>query len=149
MILKNALTWSSAESSHPGKCAIQLESCLVRDLEAVDVVPETKLEDEPTESERKRKRKGKGKMVESHTKGDKRRYATRGEVQKLMGDALVANEVQTERNLRRKRDSHVLVEEPTSMPQHIGSSETDSDDMVNVPYSWEAVSSEVGEAPAH
>ncbi|KAH0665346.1 hypothetical protein KY290_027599 [Solanum tuberosum] len=102
----------------------------VSDLEAVDVVPETKLEDEPTESERKRKRKGKGKMVESHTKGDKRRYATRGEVQKLMGDALVANEVQTERNLRRKRDSHVLVEEPTSMPQHIGSSETDSDDMV-------------------
>ncbi|KAG5599697.1 hypothetical protein H5410_031067, partial [Solanum commersonii] len=103
---------------------------VLHNLEAGDVVPETKLEDDPTKPERKIKRNGHGKMVEFYTKGDKRRYATRGEVQKLMGDALVENKVQTERNWRQRRDSHVPVEEPTSMPQHIRSSEIDSDDMV-------------------
>ncbi|KAH0669738.1 hypothetical protein KY285_023900 [Solanum tuberosum] len=75
---------------------------IVSDLATIEVALETRLEDEPTEFERKRKRKRKrkGKMAESHTKGDKRRYTTRGVVQKLMGDALAANEVQTERNRR-------------------------------------------------
>lgn len=41
----------------------------VSDLQIVNVVPDTKLEDEPTEFRRKRKIKEKGKMVESHIKG--------------------------------------------------------------------------------
>ncbi|KAG5616008.1 hypothetical protein H5410_015832 [Solanum commersonii] len=56
---------------------------------------------------------GKGKMVEPHTKGGgKRRYVTRGETQKLMGDALVENEVQTERNRRERWDGLVPAEKP-------------------------------------
>ncbi|KAG5572402.1 hypothetical protein H5410_062168 [Solanum commersonii] len=58
----------------------------VSDPEAIDVVPETKFDDELTESERKRKRKGKGKMVDSYTKGRrKRRYVTKVERVKAKG----------------------------------------------------------------
>ncbi|KAH0686306.1 hypothetical protein KY289_017058 [Solanum tuberosum] len=84
----------------------------IPDLGATEVVPETRIENKPTESERKQKRKGKGKMVEFPTKGERRRYATKGVVQKLLGDALVENK------------------EPTSVPQNIGSSETKSEDIV-------------------
>ncbi|KAH0729591.1 hypothetical protein KY289_000779 [Solanum tuberosum] len=76
--------------------------------------------------------KGKGKMVESHTKGDKKRYATRGEMQNIMGRAIAANEIQTKRNRNRRRDG-IMPEEPTSTPLHVGSSETESDDIfINV-----------------
>ncbi|KAH0636584.1 hypothetical protein KY289_036499 [Solanum tuberosum] len=71
---------------------------VIPNLGETEVVPETRIENEHTESEKKRKRKGKGKMVESPTKVDRKRYTTRGVVQKLLGDALVANEVQIERN---------------------------------------------------
>ncbi|KAG5630090.1 hypothetical protein H5410_001807 [Solanum commersonii] len=67
-------------------------------------------------------------MVESHTKGDKKRYATRGEMQKIMGSAIVANEIQMERNRNRRRDC-LIPEEPTSTTLHVGSSETESDDI--------------------
>ncbi|KAG5605783.1 hypothetical protein H5410_027275 [Solanum commersonii] len=79
-----------------------------------EVAPETTLEDEPTESQRKRKKKikRKGKMVESSNKGDKRRYATKGVVQK------------------QRRILRVRTEEPTSLQQEIGSSDTESDDIV-------------------
>ncbi|KAH0706112.1 hypothetical protein KY289_011188 [Solanum tuberosum] len=102
----------------------------VSDLGAVDAIHETKLDVEPTESKKKRKRKGKGKMVESYTKGDKQRYATRGELQKMMGEALAKNEVQTEQNQRRQRDLNVPIEEPTSTPQYIGSSKIESEDII-------------------
>jgi len=46
-------------------------------------------------------------MVESHTKGDKKRYATRGEMQKMMGNAKAANEIQTERTRKRRREGHL------------------------------------------
>ncbi|XP_015168574.1 uncharacterized protein [Solanum tuberosum] len=71
---------------------------VIPNLGETEVVPETRIENEHTESEKKRKRKGKRKMVESPTKADRKRYTTRGVVQKLLGDALVANEVQIERN---------------------------------------------------
>ncbi|KAG5584876.1 hypothetical protein H5410_045310 [Solanum commersonii] len=103
----------------------------ISDLEAVDIVLESKL-NEPAKSERKRKTKGKGKLVESHTKEGKRRYVTRRDTQKLMGDALVVNKVQMERNQRQRKDGLVHVEKLTSTPQHIGSSETKSDDIEKV-----------------
>ncbi|KAH0669557.1 hypothetical protein KY285_023721 [Solanum tuberosum] len=71
---------------------------VVLDLVRTEVAPKTTLEDESTESQRKRRIKRKGKMVESSNKGDKRRYATRGIVQKLLGDAQEENKAQTERN---------------------------------------------------
>ncbi|KAG5609884.1 hypothetical protein H5410_021165 [Solanum commersonii] len=85
----------------------------VPDLEVVDTLHEAKHDDEPAKSEKKRKRKGKGKMVVSQTTRERKRiYVTRNESQKLMGDALAANE------------------EPISTPLHIGSSETNFDDIV-------------------
>ncbi|KAH0743062.1 hypothetical protein KY290_031055 [Solanum tuberosum] len=47
-----------------------------------------------------------------------------------MGSAIVANEIQTQRNQKRRRDGHVHVEEPAATPLHIGSSETKSNDIV-------------------
>ncbi|KAH0639388.1 hypothetical protein KY285_035974 [Solanum tuberosum] len=100
----------------------------VPDLEAVEGVTDTKLDNEPTKSGRERKCKGKGKMVESHTKGDKKRYVTRGEVQKVIESVIAGNEIQTERNIKRRRDGHVP-KGPASTPLPVGSSETESDDI--------------------
>ncbi|KAH0639108.1 hypothetical protein KY290_036402 [Solanum tuberosum] len=111
-----------------GENAVNLK---VSDPEAIVVVFEAKLDDEPTESKRKRKRKGKGKMVDSQNKGGiKRRYVTRGETQKLMGDALAENKEQTERNWRQKMKGHVPDEELTSTPLHVGSCKMEFDDIV-------------------
>ncbi|KAG5572941.1 hypothetical protein H5410_062707 [Solanum commersonii] len=68
-------------------------------------------------------------MVESHTKGDKKRYGTISEMQKVMGSAIVANVIQTKRTRKRRRKVH-LPEEPTSTPLPIGSSGTESDDVI-------------------
>ncbi|KAG5594699.1 hypothetical protein H5410_035931 [Solanum commersonii] len=100
----------------------------VPDQEAVKDVPDTKFNNEPAESERERERKRKRKMVESHTKGDKKRYTTRGEMQKMMRSAKAANEIQMERTRKRRRKGHLL-EEPTSTPLLVGSSETKLDDI--------------------
>ncbi|KAH0665294.1 hypothetical protein KY290_027560 [Solanum tuberosum] len=89
-------------------------SVVIPDLEVVNNVHEANHVNEPTESEKKRKRKGKGKMVDSQTIGEgKRRYVNKNKSQKLMGDALATNEVQTERNQRFRRNGHMHVEEPT------------------------------------
>ncbi|KAH0758223.1 hypothetical protein KY290_021716 [Solanum tuberosum] len=111
---QTALVWS-----RKGVRGANASTMVVPDLGGVDVVLETELDKEHVESEWERKRKGKGKMVESHTKGDKKRYTTRGEMQKLMGSAIVANEIQMEKNKKRRRDSYVP-EEPTSTPLPIG-----------------------------
>ncbi|KAH0705861.1 hypothetical protein KY289_010937 [Solanum tuberosum] len=88
--------------SRKGVRGANVSTMAVSDLVTTKATPETRLKDEPTESERKIKRKGKGKMVDSSTKGDKRRYATRGTIQKLLGDAKEANKAQTERNRRQR-----------------------------------------------
>ncbi|KAH0757588.1 hypothetical protein KY290_021081 [Solanum tuberosum] len=62
-------------------------------------------------------------MIESHTKGDKKRYGTRSEMHKVMGSDIAANVIQTERARKRRREGH-LPEEPTSTPLHVGSSDT-------------------------
>ncbi|KAH0636588.1 hypothetical protein KY290_037013 [Solanum tuberosum] len=97
---------------------------VIPNLGEIEVVPETRIENETTESEKERKRKQKVKMVESPTKGDKRRYTTKRAVQKLLRNSLVENEEQINRNRRRRMLLHVPSEEPTSVPQNIGSSET-------------------------
>ncbi|KAH0633579.1 hypothetical protein KY284_036365 [Solanum tuberosum] len=68
-------------------------------------------------------------MVESHTKGYKKRYGTRSAMQKVMGSAIAANVIQTERARKRRREGH-LPKEPTSIPLSVWSSDTDSDDVV-------------------
>ena len=64
-------------------------------------------------------------MVKFHKKGDNKRYATRGEVYKMMGSVIEANKNQIERNSKKRR--YALVREvPNSTPLHVGSSETES-----------------------
>ncbi|KAG5628053.1 hypothetical protein H5410_013271, partial [Solanum commersonii] len=99
------------------------------DLEGVNIVPDTNLNNKPTEFTKERTRKGKEKMVESHTKGDKKKYGTKSEMQKVMGSAIAANVIQIERARKRRREGH-LPEEPTSTPLPIGSRDTESDDVV-------------------
>ncbi|KAG5599308.1 hypothetical protein H5410_030678, partial [Solanum commersonii] len=60
----------------------------VSDMGVVDVIPETKLAMNPLSLRGKEKEKEKARWW-THTKGDKRRYAIRGKVQKLLGDAMV------------------------------------------------------------
>ncbi|KAH0776230.1 hypothetical protein KY290_007641 [Solanum tuberosum] len=74
----------------------------VPDLETVKSAPEAVLTHEPTEFVKERKRKRKGKMVESHSKGDKKRYGTRSEMQKVIGSAIAANVILTERARKRR-----------------------------------------------
>ncbi|KAG5605579.1 hypothetical protein H5410_027071 [Solanum commersonii] len=108
---------------------------VVSNLGATEAIPEIRFEEEPTDSEIKKKRKGKGKIVESSNKGDKRRYATRRTVQKLLGDALTANKAQIERNHKQRRLC-VPTEEPISLPQEIGSSKIESEDIVRGVMKW-------------
>ncbi|KAK4707329.1 hypothetical protein R3W88_033103 [Solanum pinnatisectum] len=78
---------------------------------------------------KEKKKEGKGKMVESSNKGDKRRYATRGTVQKLIGDAMVANEAQnattllececTERKVKAKSHVSDLLEQQESIRREL------------------------------
>ncbi|KAG5630701.1 hypothetical protein H5410_002418 [Solanum commersonii] len=85
---------------------------------------------EPTKSEKERQRKGKGKLVVFHHKGDKRKYVTRSETQKVLGSAIAASRVQTERARKRKRKG-IEPERPTSTPLPISSSDTESEDVVS------------------
>ncbi|KAH0705608.1 hypothetical protein KY289_010684 [Solanum tuberosum] len=101
----------------------------VSDLEGVNIVPDTDLNNEPTESAKERKIKGKGKMVMSYTKGDKKRYGTKIDMQKVMGSAIATNVIQMERARKRRREDY-LPEEPTSTLLLVGSSDTKSDDVV-------------------
>ncbi|KAH0746082.1 hypothetical protein KY285_007739 [Solanum tuberosum] len=67
-------------------------------------------------------------MVEFHSKGDKKRYGTMSETQKVMGSAIAASRIQMERDRKRRREGHEP-EKPTSTPLHVGSSDTESDDV--------------------
>uniref|UniRef100_M1DCN7 Uncharacterized protein n=1 Tax=Solanum tuberosum TaxID=4113 RepID=M1DCN7_SOLTU len=95
----------------------------VPDLETVKSVPDTDFNNEPADFAKERKRKGKGKMVESHTKGNKKRYGTRSEMHKVMESDIAANVIQTEKARKRRKKGH-LPEEPTSTHLPVGSSDT-------------------------
>ncbi|KAG5629557.1 hypothetical protein H5410_001274 [Solanum commersonii] len=98
------------------------------DLENVDNPPEVDHIAETTKFDNERQRKGNGKMVVSHSKGDKRKYVTRSETQKVLGSAIAASKAQTERIRKMRREGHEP-EQPTSTPLFIGSSATESDDI--------------------
>ncbi|KAL3334581.1 hypothetical protein AABB24_031023 [Solanum stoloniferum] len=83
---------------------------------------------EPNRSETESQRKGKGKMVMARSKGEKKRYGTISETQKVLGSAIAASKAQTERTMKRRKEGHEP-EQPTSTPMSIGSSETESDDI--------------------
>ncbi|KAG5630561.1 hypothetical protein H5410_002278 [Solanum commersonii] len=89
-----------------------------------------------TEVKGKEKGKGRGKWWNLPPKETKRRYTTRGVVQKFLRDALVENEVHTERNQRQIRLLRMPTEEPTAVPQNIGSSETKTKDIVQPLVKW-------------
>ncbi|KAG5581746.1 hypothetical protein H5410_052373 [Solanum commersonii] len=56
---------------------------------------------------------------------------TRSEMLKVMGSAIAANEIQTERVRKRRQEGH-LPEEPTSTLLHVRSSDTESDDFTEL-----------------
>ncbi|KAG5605957.1 hypothetical protein H5410_027449 [Solanum commersonii] len=84
--------------------------------------------DKPTEFAKERKRKGKGKMVESHSKGDNKRYGSRSEMQKVMGSAIATSIIQMERARKRRKEGHEP-EKPTSTPLHVGFSDSEDKEM--------------------
>ncbi|KAG5576190.1 hypothetical protein H5410_056324 [Solanum commersonii] len=100
----------------------------VPDRNIVKSSPEADLINESTEFAKERQRKGKGKIVEFHSKGDKKRYGTRSETQKVMGSAIAASIIQMESDRKRRREGHEP-KKPTSTHLHVGSSYTESDDV--------------------
>ncbi|KAG5572141.1 hypothetical protein H5410_061907 [Solanum commersonii] len=88
-------------------------------------IPNLETANNTHESEKERQRNGKGNMVVSRSKGDKKRYGTRSETQKLMGSAIAASRVQTERARKRRRKVHEP-KKPTSTHLPIMSSDTES-----------------------
>lgn len=55
-----------------------------------------------TDSDEERKRKGKGKLIKSNVKEGKRKYGTRSATQKVLGSAMAANVVQTQRRRQQR-----------------------------------------------
>uniref|UniRef100_M1CET3 Uncharacterized protein n=1 Tax=Solanum tuberosum TaxID=4113 RepID=M1CET3_SOLTU len=62
-------------------------------------------------------------------KGDKRKYITRSEEQKVMGSAIAASKAHTERTRKRRREG-LKPEHPASTPLSIVNSESESEDAV-------------------
>ncbi|KAG5581447.1 hypothetical protein H5410_052074 [Solanum commersonii] len=66
-------------------------------------------------------------LVLTHPKGDKRKYVTRSETQKVMGSTIAKSKAQTERNRKRRREG-VEPEQPASAPLSNEDSEIKSED---------------------
>jgi len=98
----------------------------IPNLETVKGTPEATLTIEHSKYAKERKRKGKGKLVETHSKGEKKKYETRSVTQKVMGSSITANLIQMDR-IRKKRQEGQLPEELISTLVFIGTSETESD----------------------
>ncbi|KAG5632699.1 hypothetical protein H5410_004416 [Solanum commersonii] len=98
------------------------------DLEIVDNPPKVDHIAETPKYDKERQRKEKGKLVVSHSKGDKRKYITRSETQKVLGSVIAASKAQTKRIKKRGREGH-QPKYPTSTPLSIGSSAIESDDI--------------------
>ncbi|KAH0670592.1 hypothetical protein KY285_024855 [Solanum tuberosum] len=76
----------------------------VLELETIKGTPSIAIVEEFAKQEKKCQRKGKGKLVLTHPKGDKRKYVTKSETQKVMGSAIAASKAQTERNRKRRSE---------------------------------------------
>ncbi|KAG5605122.1 hypothetical protein H5410_026614 [Solanum commersonii] len=76
---------------------------------------------------KEQQRKGKGKLVLSHSKGDKRKYITKSETQKVMGSGIAASKAHTERTRNRRREG-LEPDQLASTPLIIENSETESED---------------------
>ncbi|KAH0702469.1 hypothetical protein KY285_016747 [Solanum tuberosum] len=101
----------------------------VSELEAVKSTSEVDIVENSVERAKKQQRKGKGKLELSHSKGDKRKYITRSEAQKVMGSAIAASKAHTERTRKRRREG-LKLEHPASTPLSIVNSESESEDAV-------------------
>ncbi|KAG5592065.1 hypothetical protein H5410_042579 [Solanum commersonii] len=99
----------------------------IPELETVKGTPSIPIVEESAKQENEQQRKGKGKLVLTHPKGDKRKYVTRTETQKVMWSVITASKAQTERNRKMRREG-VEPEQPASAPLSIKNSETESKD---------------------
>ncbi|KAG5581470.1 hypothetical protein H5410_052097 [Solanum commersonii] len=101
----------------------------VSELEAVKGASEVDIVEKSAEREKEQQRKGNGKLVLSHSKGDKRKYVTRSETQKVMGNAIAASKAHTERARKRIREG-LKPKQPASTPLSIDNSEIESEEAV-------------------
>ncbi|KAG5596352.1 hypothetical protein H5410_037584 [Solanum commersonii] len=101
----------------------------ISELEAVKGTFEVDIVEKSAEREKEQQRKGKGKLVLSLSKGDKMKYVTRSEAQKVMGSAIAASKVHTKIS-RKKRRERLKPEQPASTPLSIENSETESEEAV-------------------
>ncbi|KAH0665459.1 hypothetical protein KY290_027692 [Solanum tuberosum] len=99
------------------------------ELEAVKGTSEVDMVEKPNEQAKEQQRKGKSKLVLSLSKGDKRKYVTRSEAQKVMGNAIAASKAHTERSRKRRREG-LKPAQPASTHLFIVNSETESKEAV-------------------
>ncbi|KAG5629911.1 hypothetical protein H5410_001628 [Solanum commersonii] len=76
----------------------------VLDLETVKSAPKDNITDENVEFAKERRKKVKGKMVKYHSKRDKKSYGSRSKTQNVLGSAIAANLILTERARKRRRE---------------------------------------------
>ncbi|KAH0636473.1 hypothetical protein KY289_036388 [Solanum tuberosum] len=112
-----------------GMCGANQSQVNVSELEAVKGTSEVDIVENSAERAKEQQRKGKGKLELSHSKGDKRKYITRREAQKVMGSAIAASKAHTERTRKRRREG-LKPEHPASTPLSIANSESESEDVV-------------------
>ncbi|KAH0644973.1 hypothetical protein KY284_032857 [Solanum tuberosum] len=93
------------------------------ELEAVKGISEVDIVEKSAKQEEEQQRKEKGKLVLSLSKGDKMKYVTRSEAQKVMGSAIAASKAHTERSRKRRRE-RLKPEQPAYTPLSIENSET-------------------------
>ncbi|KAH0758154.1 hypothetical protein KY290_021647 [Solanum tuberosum] len=101
----------------------------VSELEGVKGISEADIVENSAERAKERQRKGKGKLEMPGSKGDKRKYITRSEAQKVMESAIAASKAHTDKNRKRRREG-VKPEHPASMPVSIENSESESEDAI-------------------
>ncbi|KAH0698785.1 hypothetical protein KY284_013000 [Solanum tuberosum] len=118
------LKWHSRGMRGANQSQIQ-----VSELEGVKGTSETYIVENSAERAKERQRKGKGRLEMPGTKGDKKKYITRSEAQKVLGSAIAANKAHTERTRKRRRE-RVKPEQPVSVPVSIENSVSESEDAV-------------------
>ncbi|KAH0668996.1 hypothetical protein KY289_023489 [Solanum tuberosum] len=112
-----------------GMCGANQSQMQVSESEGVKGTSEDDIVENTAEKAKERQTKGKGKLEMPGSKGDKMKYITRSEAQKVMGSAIAANKAHTERTRKRRREG-VKPEQPASVPVSIENSDSESKDVV-------------------
>ncbi|KAH0702584.1 hypothetical protein KY290_017899 [Solanum tuberosum] len=102
----------------------------IPDLGATEVVPETRIENKPTESERKQKKEREGENGGISNQRRKKEICNKRGGTKITWRCSGGKQGIYREKSKTKKAFRVPTEEPTSVPQNIGSSETKSEDIV-------------------